>query len=139
MNVRPIKTQADYKWALREIEQYFDDEPVVGSTAGNRFDVLATLIEAYENRHHPIDAPDPIALIKAHMTSRGWTQTDLARLIGSRPRATEVLKRQRALTKQMVHKLNEEWHLPADALIAPYKLRTTPAKVVGRASNRKER
>lgn len=128
MNVRPIKTQADYKWALREIEQYFDDEPVVGSTAGNRFDVLATLIEAYENRHHPIDAPDPIALIKAHMTSTGKTQTDLAKLLGSRPRASEVLKRQRALTKQMVQRLNEKWHLPADALIAPYKIKRPPTQ-----------
>ena len=123
MNIRPIKTETDYQWALNEIEQYFNDEPPAGSPEGNRFDVLATLIEAYENRHHAIDAPDPVALIKAHMTSTGRTQSDLAKLLGSRPRASEVLKRQRALTKQMVRRLNEEWHLPADALIAPYKIK----------------
>lgn len=119
-NIRPLRTEADYDWALREIERYFDDEPKPGTPEADRFDVLADLIEAYEARHWPIEPADPIEAIEFKMESAGLTQADLARLLGSRARASEVLKRKRPLTLRMIHKLHEEWQIPADALIRPY-------------------
>ena len=121
-NIRPIKTEADYDWALAEIEKYFDRQPEVGSPEGDRFDVLATLIEAYENEHYPISAPDPVSAIKAHMEMAGLRQAELADVLGSRPRASEVLARKRALTMDMVYKLNRAWHIPAEVLVKPYRL-----------------
>ncbi len=67
IHVRPLRNEDDYDWALAEIALYFDDQPEVGSADGDRFEVLATLIEAYEDRHYPITAPDPVTAIKAHM------------------------------------------------------------------------
>mgnify|MGYP000382541765 CR=1 FL=1 len=121
-NIRPIKTEADYEWALAEITKYFENEPEVGSPDGNRFDVLATLIEAYEDKHYPIEMPDPVEVINAHMELKGLKRADLAALIGSKSRASEVLHRRRRLTIEMVHKLNHEWHIPADVLVVPYHL-----------------
>ena len=82
MNVRPIKTEADYDWALKEIARYFDVQPKAGTTEGARFDVLATLIEAYEDKHWPIDPPDPVDAIQYRMEQAGLVQADLARLLG---------------------------------------------------------
>lgn len=123
-NIRPIKTEEDYEWALGEITRYFDNQPEIGSPDGDRFDVLATLIEAYEDQHYPISAPDPVSTIVAHMEMAGLKQIALAEVLGSRPRASEVLNRKRALTMEMVYKLNREWHIPAEALIQPYHLAT---------------
>jgi HTH-type transcriptional regulator/antitoxin HigA len=105
-DIRPIRTEADYEWALAEIARYFDDQPEPGSPEADRFDVLATLIEAYENRHYPISTPDPVAAIAGHMEMRGLDQSDLAKVLGSRSRASEVLNRKRHLTLDMVHRLN---------------------------------
>lgn len=121
-NIRPIRTEADYDWALAEIEKYFDRQPEVGSPDGDRFDVLATLIEAYENEHYPVSELDPVSAIKAHMEMAGFRQAELANVLGSKPRASEVLARKRALTMDMVYKLNREWHIPADILVKPYRL-----------------
>jgi HTH-type transcriptional regulator/antitoxin HigA len=121
-NIRPIKTEADYDWAIAEITKYFDNEPEVGSTDGDRFDVLATLIEAYEDKHYPIEAPDPVEAIRSHMELFKLSRKALADVIGSSPRATEVLNRKRALTMDMVFKLNKEWHIPAEVLVRPYHL-----------------
>lgn len=122
MDIRPIHTEADYEWALAEITKYFDNQPQPGTPEGDRFDVLADLIEAYENRHYPIEAPDPVEAIRCVMEQTGKTQSDLAALLGSRPRASEILNRKRALTLEMVHKLNRAWRIPAELLITPYHL-----------------
>lgn len=122
MDVRPIKTEADHDWALKEIERYFDHEPEPGTPEGQRFDVLASLIEHYEGRAWPIDLPDPVEAIRYRMEQTGLTQADLARLLGSRPRASEVLSRRRPLTKEQAFKLHREWHIPAEVLIQPYRI-----------------
>ena len=121
MDIRPIKTEADYDWTLAEIEQYFDAEPNPGSPDSQRFDVLASLIEHYESRAWPIDLPDPVEAIRYRMEQGGLTQADLAEVLGSRPRASEVLSRRRALTKEQALKLHRAWHIPAEALIQPYQ------------------
>ena len=122
MDIRPIKTEADYDWALAEIERYFDAEPELGSLESQRFDVLASLIEHYESRVWPIDLPDPVEAIRYRMEQGGLTQADLALVLGSRPRASEVLSRRRALTKEQAFKLHQAWHIPAEVLIQPYRV-----------------
>lgn len=122
MEIRPIRTETDYELALREIEPYFDREPEPGSPEADRFDVLATLIEAYEREHWPIDPPDPVEAIRYCMERQGYTQSDLAALLGSRSRASEILKRRRPLTLEMVRKLHQEWGIPAESLLQPYEL-----------------
>ena len=120
MDIRPIKTEADYNWALAEVERYFDAEPKPGSPDSQRFDVLASLIEHYESRVWPIDLPDPVEAIRYRMEQGSLTQADLAEVLGSRPRASEVLGRHRALTKEQAFKLHRAWHIPAEVLIQPY-------------------
>ena len=132
MNIRPIKTEADYEWALREIEPYFDDEPEPGTAAADRFDVLAALIESYEAKRWSIDAPDPIAAVRFRMEEAGYKQADLARLLGSKSRASEILNRRRALTLEYAYKLHHEWHIPAEILIQPYHADAQPAGLTER-------
>lgn len=122
MDVRPIRTEADYQWALAEIAPYFDNQPDLGTPEGDRFDVLADLIEAYEDRHYPIPEADPVDILRDHMEATGRTQADLGRLLGSAPRASEVMNRKRALTVAMIHKISTEWRIPADCLVRPYHL-----------------
>lgn len=117
MKIKPIRTEADYDAALRAIEKYFDRPPRKGTPEADRFDVLATLIEAYERKRWPIDPPSPVDAILYRMETAGYTQGDLARLLGSRSRASEVLSRKRPLTLAMIRKLSREWHIPADCLI----------------------
>jgi HTH-type transcriptional regulator/antitoxin HigA len=121
-NIRPIRTEKDYDWALGEIARYFDDQPEIGSRAADRFDVLAALIEDYENRHYPISTPDPVSAIQAHMQMANLKQTALAEILGSRSRASEVLSRKRALTLDMAYKINKAWKIPAEILVQPYHL-----------------
>jgi len=123
-DVRAIRTEADYEWALAEVEQYFEKEPALGTPDSDRFEILATLIEAYEARHWPIEPADPVDAIEYAMEIAGHTQTELARLLGSKSRASEVLKRKRPLTLAMINKLHEHWHIPAEALIRPYQVDT---------------
>lgn len=122
MDIRPLRTEQDYEWALAEIEAYFDQEPEPGTPESDRFLVLADLIGAYEARHWPIQAPDPVTAITAAMDMAGLKQADLARLLGSRSRASEVLSRKRALTTDMIWRLHREWKIPADLLVVPYHL-----------------
>jgi HTH-type transcriptional regulator / antitoxin HigA len=122
MDIRPIRNEADYDWALAEIAPYFDQQPTAGSGAADRFDVLAALIESYENRHWPIDAPDPILALKLWMDERGLAQADLAKLLGSRSRASEVLRRKRPISLMIAQTLSAQWGIPADILIQPYAL-----------------
>ncbi len=121
-NIRPVRTEDDYNWALAEITKYFENEPETGSPDGERFDVLATLIEAYEDKHYPISAPDPVATIAAHMEHHSLSQRALAEVIGSPSRASEILNRKRPLTLDMIHAINTKWRIPADVLIQPYHL-----------------
>ncbi len=123
MDIRAIRTEADYEWALKEIEQYFDNQPALGSPEADRFDVLADLIELYESRSFPAEAIDPIDALNAFMTDTGRSQKELGDLFGSRPRASEILNRKRALTVEMINALHREWGIPADLLIAPYEKR----------------
>lgn len=121
-NIRAIRSEADYDWALAEIAPYFENQPEPGTEAADRFDVLASLIEAYEAKHWPIEPTDPIEAIEYRMEISGYTQKDLSALIGSRSRASEILKRKRPLTMQMAHKLSVEWNIPAEVLLKPYHL-----------------
>lgn len=127
-NIRPIRTEDDYNWALAEIEQYFEKEPEAGSEAADRFDVLATLIEAYEDKHYSITPPDPVEAIQAHMELFSLPRKALAEVLGSSPRATEIMLRRRALTLDMVYKLSKEWRIPAEVLVKPYHLAKQPAR-----------
>lgn len=122
MDIRPLKTEEDYDWALREIERYFVVEPKRGTPEADRFDVLSELIESYESRNWPIEPADPVDAIQYSMDARGLRQTDLAKVIGSRSRASEIMRRKRALTLPMIQRLHREWGIPAEALIAPYHL-----------------
>ena len=120
MDIRPLRTEQDYDWALAEIERYFIDEPAIGIPESDRFDVLSDLIAAYEAKHWPIEPLDPIDAIKFRMESKGLAQSDLARVLGSRSRASEILARKRPLSLPMIQALHREWDIPADALLAPY-------------------
>ncbi len=123
MDIRPLHSEADYDAALAEIERYFVDEPVPGSEDADRFDLLALVIADYEAKHWPISAPDPVEAIKERMERTGYGQRDLAALLGSRSRASEILSRKRPLTMEMAWKLNREWGIPAESLIRPYELK----------------
>lgn len=115
MNIRPIKTEADYHVTLREIETLMSAE--AGTEAGDRLDVLATLVEAYERTHFPMDLPDPVEAIKFRMEQQGLTVDDLVPAIGRKNRVYEVLARRRPLTVRMIQALNETFNIPAESLI----------------------
>lgn len=125
MDLRLLRNEADYDSALTAIAAYFEDEPAPGSPEADRFDLLALVIADYESRHWAIEPPDAPDLLRAEMERRGLKQADLARVLGSKARASEVLNRQRHLTLQQAWRLHVEWHIPTDALIRPYPLRPT--------------
>lgn len=121
MDIKPIKTEADYDAALAEVEALLDARP--GSAEGDRLDVLATLIEAYEVRAHPIGAPDPLEAIRHMLEAKGFREHDLQDILGvTRARAWEILNRRRPLTLTMIRKLHDRLGVPAEALIRPYDL-----------------
>jgi HTH-type transcriptional regulator / antitoxin HigA len=115
--VKPIRTKADYKAALAEIETLWGARS--GTPRGDRLDVLATLIDAYEAEHHPIDPPDPIDAIRFRMEQQGLTRRDLEAIIGTRTRIAEVLNRKRPLSINMIRRLHERLGIPAEVLIRP--------------------
>jgi len=117
--IRPLHSEADYDAALAAIERYFDKPPKPGTSAADRFDLLALVIEDYERNVWPIEPPSPVEAIRYRMETGGYTQADLGRLIGSRQRASDVLARKRRLTMGMAWKLHREWGIPAEALIRP--------------------
>lgn len=124
MNIHPIRTEKDYAAALRELSAYFDDEPTPGTDEGDRFEILATLVEAYEAKHFPIDAPDPIDAIRFRMEQGGLTVQDLVPSIGKPNRVYEVLNRKRSLTIEMIRKLHENLSIPAESLIGVSRARS---------------
>lgn len=115
MNIRPIKTAADYRATLREIEKLMSATPE--TPAGDRLDVLATLVEAYERRHFPMDLPDAVEAIKFRMEQEGLTVDDLVPAIGRKNRVYEVLARKRPLTLRMIKTLNADFRIPAESLL----------------------
>jgi HTH-type transcriptional regulator / antitoxin HigA len=117
--IRPLRSEADYDAALKEIERYFEDEPKPGTSEADRFDLLALIIEDYERKCWPIEPPDTIDAIRYRMETGGYTQADLGRLLGSRQRASDIVTRKRPLTMRMAWRLHREWGIPAEALIAP--------------------
>lgn len=121
-DVRPIRTADDHRWALAEVDRYFAKEPAVGTPDGDRFEVLLTLIAAYEERVFPIAAADPVEILHAAITDMGRSQAELARLLGSRARASEILSRKRPLNLAQIRAISEAWHLPIALLAAPYRL-----------------
>ena len=115
MNIRPIKTKADYRAALKEVEALMAAER--DTPAGERLDVLVTLVEAYENKHYPLDLPDPIEAIRFRMEQEGLTPKDLVPMIGQINRVYEVLSRRRPLTLAMIQRLHRDLGIPAESLI----------------------
>lgn len=121
MNIRPIRTNEEYRSALKEISPLFEHEPEPGTPEGDSFEVMVTLIEAYEAKNFPIDLPDPIEAIKFRMEQSGLTAADLAPAIGKTNRVYEVLNRKRSLTLPMIWKLHDMFGIPAESLIKPVK------------------
>jgi HTH-type transcriptional regulator/antitoxin HigA len=117
MNIHPIRNRKDYKIALRELSAYFDQEPVPGTEDGDRFEILATLVEAYEAKHFPIEAPDPVEAIRFRMQQGGLTVKDLVPSIGQPNRVYEILNRKRGLTIDMIRNLHRNLGIPAESLI----------------------
>ncbi|MBL8338015.1 MAG: transcriptional regulator [Rhodoferax sp.] len=120
MEVRPIHTDADYRAALREISVLMDTEPEPepGTPIGDRLDILATLVQAYESKHAPMQPPDPVEAIKFRMEQDGLTVKDLEPLIGKSNRVYEVLNRKRPLTLAMIRRLHHSLGIPANVLIS---------------------
>ena len=125
MELRPIKTESDYRNALKEIERLFDAEP--NSPDSDRLDILTTLVEAYEQQYYPIELPDAIEAILYYLEARGLSDRDLERSIGSQEQVTAILKRQQPLTLDIIRRLNQELGIPAEILIKPYSLEKTSA------------
>ena len=115
--VKPIRTKRDYEAAMKEVEKLWGAKS--GTRAGNRLDVLATLIDAYEAAHYPMDPPDPIEAIKFRMEQQGLSRRDLEPLIGTRTRVAEVLNRKRNLSIEMIRRLHERLGISAEVLIRP--------------------
>ena len=115
MEIKPIRTKADYRAVLKEVEGLMSARP--GSPQGQRLDVLVTLVEAYERKHFPMDLPDPIEAIRFSMEQKGLTAKDLVPMIGQINRVYEVLNGKRPLTLQMIRRLHRELEIPAESLI----------------------
>jgi HTH-type transcriptional regulator / antitoxin HigA len=123
MEIRPIRTDEDHRTALAEIEACWGAPE--GTEEGDKLDVLLALVDAYEEKRWPIDLDenfDPIDVLNHSIDELGHTQAELAEILGSRSRASEILSRRRALTVEMIHKVSKAWKIPADLLVRPYKI-----------------
>lgn len=120
MNIKPIKTDSDYKEALKRMEQIFDAK--MGSKESYEADILGLLIDEYENKIFPIEAPDPIVAIKIRMEELNLKQVDLVEIIGGKSRVSEILNRKRKLTLEMIRNLNQKLNLSPAILISDYQL-----------------
>ena len=121
MNIKPIKTEQDYDVALERLNEIFDAP--LDTPEGEELQVLAVLIEAYEEKHHPIEAPDPIEAIRIRMEEMSFQQKDLVGIIGEKSRVSEVLNRKKRLTVDMIRALAKVLNLPAELLVSDYELR----------------
>jgi len=115
MRIKPIKSERDYRRTMKQINRLMDARP--GTPQGDELDVLTTLAQGWEEKHHVIDAPDPVEAIRFAMEQRGLTRRDLEPLIGSRARVAEVLNRRRRLTLAMIRRLHEKLGIPAESLL----------------------
>lgn len=123
MEIRPIKSDKDHRAALAEIDACWGAEE--GTEEGDRLDVLLALVEIYEAKRWPLEDGkrfDPIDMLNYAIEELGHTQAELAELLGSRSRASEILSRRRALTVDMIHRISETWKIPADLLVRPYRI-----------------
>ena len=115
--VKPIRTRRDYESAMRAVKSLWSAR--AGTPEGDRLDVLATLIDAYEAEHYPMDPPDPIEAIKFRMEQQGLNRKDLAKILGTRTRVSEVLNRRRNLSIEMIRQLHKKLGISAEVLIRP--------------------
>ena len=118
MNLKPIKTKKDYVQALERLEIIFDSKRE--TKEGDELEILGILIDQYENEHFPIDLPDPIEAIKFRMEQMGYSQNDLAKVVGLKSRASEILSKKRKLSLEMIRQLHEKLNIPTDVLIQAY-------------------
>jgi HTH-type transcriptional regulator / antitoxin HigA len=123
MDIRPIRTEEDHRAALAEIDACWG--ALEGTQEGDKLDVLLALVDAYEDKRWPIDLDenfDPIDVLNHAIEEWGHTQAELAEILGSHSRASQVLSRRRPLTVEMIHKMGKAWKIPADLLVRPYKI-----------------
>ena len=123
MDIRPIRTDEDHRAALAEIEACWGAPE--GTEEGDKLEVLVALVELYEAKRWPVETDemfDPVDVLHYAIGELGHTQAELAVLLGSRSRASEILSRRRMLTVDMIHKISEAWKIPADLLVRPYKV-----------------
>ena len=120
MNIKPIKTEIDYEEALQTVESLMNAK--IDTPEGDKLDVLVTLIEAYEEKHHPILPPEPVEAIIHQMESQGLSRNDLIPIFGSRARVSEILNKKRSLSINMIRKLQRSLNISAEILIKPYNL-----------------
>lgn len=119
-DLKPIRTDADYEDALTEVERLWGAKS--GTPKGDRLDVLATLIDAYEAKHYPMDPPDPVEAIRFRMEQQGLTRKDLEPMIGPRNRVADVLNRKRSLSIEMIRQLHDRLGISAEVLIRPSRM-----------------
>ena len=120
MNIKPIKTEVDYRLALKRLDEIFDAE--IGTPESDEADILGLIIDEYEKKHYPIEAPDPIEAIKIRMEEMNLKQVDLVEVIGGKSRVSEILNRKRKLTVEMIRKLTKKLNLSPELLINDYQL-----------------
>ena len=120
MEIRPIRTEADHHAALARIGELMGAK--VNSPEGDELDILATLVEAYEQKHFAIEAPDPVEFLKNVMEFLGLEQNELASVLRSRSRASEILNRRRPLTLDQIRRISSAWQVPTDPLINEYEV-----------------
>jgi len=120
MNIKPIKSEQDYANTLVQIESLMRAKP--NTPQMDELEILTTLVEAYEEQHYKMDAPDPIEAIKFRMEQEGLKQKDLVSIVGSKSRVSEVLNRKRKLTIEMIRKLHKQLHIPIESLFLDYKI-----------------
>jgi HTH-type transcriptional regulator/antitoxin HigA len=130
MEISPIKSESDYMAAMRRIEAIWGADP--GTPKGDELEVLATLAEAYERQHYPIDLPDPVEAIKFRLEQEGKDYSALIGIIGQRTRVYEVMRRARPLSLNMIRQLHSQLEIPAEVLIQPAR---KPARRTPRASH----
>lgn len=126
MEIKPIKSAKDYDLALKEIEKLWDSKK--NTPEYDKLDILITLVDSYENKHFPIESPDPIEAIKSVMEDKNLKNVDLGNWIGGRSRATEILNKKRKLTLEMIRKINKNLGIPTEILIKDYKIKTAASK-----------
>jgi len=118
MNIKPIKTKKDYYAALERLDVIFNAKK--GTSEGDELEILAMLIENYENEHFPIGFPDPVEAIKFRMDQLGYTQSDFAEVVGLKSRASEILNKKRKLSLDMIRQIHDRLRIPTEVLIQAY-------------------